>query len=577
MTTLTRTTAPPGRASAACSRPSSRRSPGRHARRTGLPPPCRLAGPGRHRRARPVRDDRRGAHPHARRARTAHRADRRDRRRAPLARSDRRDRRNRHERHGRDDRGDPARGRPSAPMRRSSSRRTTTARTGGCSRPTSGRSPTKATCRSSSTTSRRGRARTSTPTRSSGWPSIHGSSAVKEASRQPRADRPDLPRPAARRRRSWPATTPGRCRPRARRRWCRVRREQRDPRRDGRAVRGGAAGDWDGARRIHERWLPLMLANFPAVRTRSRSRPPSAMGLIESDLTRRPLLPLEDARARGARRAAPDARAAWPHRPDGRRDSARTARAIGVTAAVDATPRRPRGSRGRAGCGPPAGPDRAGWLAGRSARQGGDPRPVRRPDHPGPGRSGRWPSGTGSACRRGSARPSTRSPRRGRSAVAIVPGGTSIRAGAHLEPGVVVMPPAFINIGAWIGEDAMIDSHVLVGSCAQIGARVHLAAGVQDRRRPRAARRPPGHRRGRCVRRSRLAPPRRVLVRAGAVIAAGVTLTGTSTIYDTVARRSSRAPPIARRSCRPAPWSCPAPDRPAARSPIAMDSPWSLR
>ena len=60
----------------------------------------------------------------------------------------------------------------------------------------------------------------------------------------------------------------------------------------------------------------------------------------------------------------------------------------------------------------------------------------------------------------------------------IVPGGTSIRAGAHLEPGVVVMPPSYVNVGAWIGADTMVDSHVLVGSCAQIGARVHLSAGV---------------------------------------------------------------------------------------------------
>ena len=42
----------------------------------------------------------------------------------------------------------------------------------------------------------------------------------------------------------------------------------------------------------------------------------------------------------------------------------------------------------------------------------------------------------------------------------IVPGGTSIREGAHLEPGVVVMPLSFINTGAWIGAEAMVDSHV---------------------------------------------------------------------------------------------------------------------
>lgn len=63
--------------------------------------------------------------------------------------------------------------------------------------------------------------------------------------------------------------------------------------------------------------------------------------------------------------------------------------------------------------------------------------------------------------------------------VRIVPGGSSVRAGAYLGPNVVIMPPAYVNVGAWVGEGTMIDSHALVGSCAQIGARVHLSAGVQ--------------------------------------------------------------------------------------------------
>ncbi len=63
--------------------------------------------------------------------------------------------------------------------------------------------------------------------------------------------------------------------------------------------------------------------------------------------------------------------------------------------------------------------------------------------------------------------------------VRIVPGGTSVRAGAYLGPGVVIMPPAFVNIGAYVDEGAMIDSHALVGSCAQVGKRVHLSAGAQ--------------------------------------------------------------------------------------------------
>src|SRR6266850_1366185 len=56
------------------------------------------------------------------------------------------------------------------------------------------------------------------------------------------------------------------------------------------------AGDWDAARRHHDRWLPLFLANF-----RGGPNPVPAkaalvaMGLIETDVVRAPLLPLDDA------------------------------------------------------------------------------------------------------------------------------------------------------------------------------------------------------------------------------------------------------------------------------------------
>ena len=63
--------------------------------------------------------------------------------------------------------------------------------------------------------------------------------------------------------------------------------------------------------------------------------------------------------------------------------------------------------------------------------------------------------------------------------IRVVPGGTSVRAGAFLGRGVILAPPSFVNVGAYVGEDTMIDSHALVGSCAQIGARVHLSAAAQ--------------------------------------------------------------------------------------------------
>lgn len=63
--------------------------------------------------------------------------------------------------------------------------------------------------------------------------------------------------------------------------------------------------------------------------------------------------------------------------------------------------------------------------------------------------------------------------------VRVVPGGSSVRRGAYVAPGVVCMPPMFINVGAWVGEGTMVDSHALVGSCAQVGSRVHLSAAAQ--------------------------------------------------------------------------------------------------
>ena len=63
--------------------------------------------------------------------------------------------------------------------------------------------------------------------------------------------------------------------------------------------------------------------------------------------------------------------------------------------------------------------------------------------------------------------------------VRLVPGGSSVRAGAHVARGVTLMPPCYVNVGAFIGEGSMVDSHALIGSCAQVGARVHVSAAAQ--------------------------------------------------------------------------------------------------
>ena len=183
----------------------------RRPRRGRLPPARPLADPGRDRRARPVRHDRRVPHPVDRRSASGSsprpsRSPRNEPSRDASASSPGPARTTPRPRSG------PPAGRPSsARTPRSSWRPTTTGPTAGCSTPTSGRSPTRATCRSSSTTSRHGPARTSTPTRSCGWPSTRASS----RSRRPAAISSRSRGSAATGRatsRSSPATMPGPCR-----------------------------------------------------------------------------------------------------------------------------------------------------------------------------------------------------------------------------------------------------------------------------------------------------------------------------------------------------------------------------
>jgi 4-hydroxy-tetrahydrodipicolinate synthase len=57
----------------------------------------------------------------------------------------------------------------------------------------------------------------------------------------------------------------------------------------------GLAGDWDAARRIHDRWLPLFLANFRGAPNPVPVKAAlAAMGVLRSDAVRRPLLTLGD-------------------------------------------------------------------------------------------------------------------------------------------------------------------------------------------------------------------------------------------------------------------------------------------
>ncbi len=121
--------------------------------------------------------------------------------------------------------------------------------------------------------------------------------------------------------------------------------------------------------------------------------------------------------------------------------------------------------------------------------------------------------------------------------VRVVPGGSSIRTGAYVAPGVVCMPPMYVNTGAYVDAGTLIDSHALVGSCAQIGKNVHLSAAAQIG----GVLEPIGALPviieddvfvgGNC------GVYEGCLVRQGAVLAPGVILTGSTRLYDLARER----------------------------------------
>jgi 2,3,4,5-tetrahydropyridine-2,6-dicarboxylate N-succinyltransferase len=119
-------------------------------------------------------------------------------------------------------------------------------------------------------------------------------------------------------------------------------------------------------------------------------------------------------------------------------------------------------------------------------------------------------------------------------AVRIVPGGSSIRRGAFIAHGVVMMPPAFVNVGAYVDEDTMIDSHALVGSCAQVGKRVHLSAAAQIGGVLEPIGNLPVVIEDDVVVGGNCGIYEGTIVRTRAVIGAGVVLTGSTPVYDIV-------------------------------------------
>lgn len=119
----------------------------------------------------------------------------------------------------------------------------------------------------------------------------------------------------------------------------------------------------------------------------------------------------------------------------------------------------------------------------------------------------------------------------------MVPGGSSVRRGSFISPTVTIMPPAFINMGAFVDEGTMVDSHALVGSCAQIGKRVHLSAAAQIGGVLEPAGALPVIVEDDAFIGGLVGVFEGVRVRARAVLASGVVLTGSTVIYDLVNER----------------------------------------
>ena len=127
--------------------------------------------------------------------------------------------------------------------------------------------------------------------------------------------------------------------------------------------------------------------------------------------------------------------------------------------------------------------------------------------------------------------------------VRVVPGGSSVRQGAYVAPGVICMPPMYVNVGAYVDEGTMVDSHALVGSCAQIGKRVHLSAAAQIGGVLEPVNAAPVIIEDDVLVGGNCGVYEGTLVRARAVLGAGTILTRSTPLYDLVRGEVYRATP----------------------------------
>jgi 2,3,4,5-tetrahydropyridine-2-carboxylate N-succinyltransferase len=114
--------------------------------------------------------------------------------------------------------------------------------------------------------------------------------------------------------------------------------------------------------------------------------------------------------------------------------------------------------------------------------------------------------------------------------VRVVPAAVA-RYGSYIAPGVILMP-SYVNIGAYIDEGTMVDTWATVGSCAQIGKNVHLSGGVGIGGVLEPVQASPVIIEDDCFIGSRCIVVEGVKVEKGAVLGAGVVLTGSTRVID---------------------------------------------
>ena len=105
------------------------------------------------------------------------------------------------------------------------------------------------------------------------------------------------------------------------------------------------------------------------------------------------------------------------------------------------------------------------------------------------------------------------------------------RFGSFVDEGAILMP-SYINIGAYVGKGTLVDTWATVGSCASIGARVHLSGGVGIGGVLEPLQANPVIIEDGCFIGSRSILVEGVHIKKGAVIGAGVTITGSTKIFD---------------------------------------------